>query len=820
VSDARRAFEAKPSDKPTVILRRKSTAESLPSSPVNKDGPKIPTTHSGPISTRDTIRDSTPCKEITLTKSNKDKSPVKGRSPTKDIPEEKASKKDIDKEKFCKKVKESNSKEITKSASPKPVAVEVAAKVPEGKSVIVDKTEKKMHDETPKKEKLEENKRTPVVEKPCIDTDEKLVSPKTIMHTIEVSPQETVTRNEEEKAVVIGGLNLKLGGVGKISEVGTKQEVRKTDSSDSSDSESEAEKLLKLVSKKREKVEAAKQEKLRKVSEAKDKELKKDMPSISEEAQLSSPSESQSVSPAKAAPPEDRDSQPEQKYATLPRGFKAKTSRPAAAVITPAPLPLAEKLRKDDKKDKVISQEIEGMMSAIKAVDQAITKEEQEIKMLRDSLARNLPENLEDEQSKAREGSASPDSEQQPITKEIQASLPHQVLTSSPAGKPVTTSDNIKHQERGEPQQTSQEAKDADRKKTKLEIVLNNKKADVPEPDTANKRASYAEIKLTSPTSKDTQKIPEYRSEVRHNVGGTHGMGESQLQRAKRERIIPIMLEDDDDDDDDDLTTSESLQHNDRKSRRERIIPIAVEGEGIVTPPPHVEEAAELGVARAHQAFSRTLSARPSALNSGITEGEGDSYTQSPTGTVSCPPLPRRTPADFGTVPMWQRRLSHTNSRGRGFLLDHSESFSSAGEEEEEDEDDGFQILTAESLFSTLLNRVRSLTRKMNADEIRSERSRRSSNRPTPEPNMAPSSAGIGAVHSASSGFWSSLYNSPRDSPARRISETMSRSSLGRDDDTLGGLSSPIWARSVSRDTSDADTLFSESSTPFGTLPR
>ncbi|KAK8719231.1 hypothetical protein OTU49_014163, partial [Cherax quadricarinatus] len=742
VSDARRAFEAKPSDKPTVILRRKSTAESLPSSPVNKDGPKIPTTHSGPISTRDTIRDSTPCKEITLTKSNKDKSPVKGRSPTKDIPEEKASKKDIDKEKFCKKVKESNSKEITKSASPKPVAVEVAAKVPEGKSVIVDKTEKKMHDETPKKEKLEENKRTPVVEKPCIDTDEKLVSPKTIMHTIEVSPQETVTRNEEEKAVVIGGLNLKLGGVGKISEVGTKQEVRKTDSSDSSDSESEAEKLLKLVSKKREKVEAAKQEKLRKVSEAKDKELKKDMPSISEEAQLSSPSESQSVSPAKAAPPEDRDSQPEQKYATLPRGFKAKTSRPAAAVITPAPLPLAEKLRKDDKKDKVISQEIEGMMSAIKAVDQAITKE------------------------------------------------------------------------RGEPQQTSQEAKDADRKKTKLEIVLNNKKADVPEPDTANKRASYAEIKLTSPTSKDTQKIPEYRSEVRHNVGGTHGMGESQLQRAKRERIIPIMLEDDDDDDDDDLTTSESLQHNDRpigtsssavprvtspqpsqlpnrctsdprsplfnpspepirKSRRERIIPIAVEGEGIVTPPPHVEEAAELGVARAHQAFSRTLSARPSALN-----------------------------------------------RGRGFLLDHSESFSSAGEEEEEDEDDGFQILTAESLFSTLLNRVRSLTRKMNADEIRSERSRRSSNRPTPEPNMAPSSAGIGAVHSASSGFWSSLYNSPRDSPARRISETMSRSSLGRDDDTLGGLSSPIWARSVSRDTSDADTLFSESSTPFGTLPR
>lgn len=54
----------------------------------------------------------------------------------------------------------------------------------------------------------------------------------------------------------------------------------------------------------------------------------------------------------------------------------------------------------------------------------------------------------------------------------------------------------------------------------------------------------------------------------------------------------------------------------------------------------------------------------------------------------------------------------------------------------------------------------------------------------------------------------------------RRISETMSRSSLGRDDDTFGGISSPLWTRSVSRDTSDADTLFSEASTPFGTLPR
>lgn len=53
-----------------------------------------------------------------------------------------------------------------------------------------------------------------------------------------------------------------------------------------------------------------------------------------------------------------------------------------------------------------------------------------------------------------------------------------------------------------------------------------------------------------------------------------------------------------------------------RKSRRERIIPIAVEGEGLMTPPvgAHMDEAAELGAAQAQQAFSRTMGAQPSPL--------------------------------------------------------------------------------------------------------------------------------------------------------------------------------------------------------------
>ena len=35
----------------------------------------------------------------------------------------------------------------------------------------------------------------------------------------------------------------------------------------------------------------------------------------------------------------------------------------------------------------------------------------------------------------------------------------------------------------------------------------------------------------------------------------------------------------------------------------------------------------------------------------------------------------------------------------------------------EDDDDDGFELLTAENLFSTLLSRVRSLTQKLNVQE-------------------------------------------------------------------------------------------------------
>lgn len=47
--------------------------------------------------------------------------------------------------------------------------------------------------------------------------------------------------------------------------------------------------------------------------------------------------------------------------------------------------------------------------------------------------------------------------------------------------------------------------------------------------------------------------------------------------------------------------------------------------------------------------------------------------------------------------------------------MERSDSFSSAGEDEEDE--DQFEILTAESLFTTLLDRVRNLTRRVSTED-------------------------------------------------------------------------------------------------------
>ncbi|XP_026729414.1 uncharacterized protein LOC113495041 isoform X2 [Trichoplusia ni] len=117
-----------------------------------------------------------------------------------------------------------------------------------------------------------------------------------------------------------------------------------------------------------------------------------------------------------------------------------------------------------------------------------------------------------------------------------------------------------------------------------------------------------------------------------------------------------------------------------KKSAREFIIPIAVEGKGYVTPRQRSlePETSHATTARHHRAT------KPRRISSLVSGGESE-----------------------------EEEDSHMH-RLRPSRAARAESVSS-GEDDEEDE--GFHLLTAENLFSTLLHRVRALTNRLNGEE-------------------------------------------------------------------------------------------------------
>uniref|UniRef100_A0A182SWT1 Uncharacterized protein n=1 Tax=Anopheles maculatus TaxID=74869 RepID=A0A182SWT1_9DIPT len=125
-------------------------------------------------------------------------------------------------------------------------------------------------------------------------------------------------------------------------------------------------------------------------------------------------------------------------------------------------------------------------------------------------------------------------------------------------------------------------------------------------------------------------------------------------------------------------------------------------------------------------------------------------------------------------------RLRSTRPSKRG-TADPNESASSG----EEDDDDGFEILTAENLFSTLLSRVRALTNRLNVNDVNSTR--------------FPASRFMSNLRQTQSPFWHH-----QDPFGRNLTE--------------GGNAANAWRHSMSRDLStDIDSMFSRSG---ATLPR
>ncbi|XP_076278764.1 nuak family kinase 1 isoform X2 [Lasioglossum baleicum] len=191
-----------------------------------------------------------------------------------------------------------------------------------------------------------------------------------------------------------------------------------------------------------------------------------------------------------------------------------------------------------------------------------------------------------------------------------------------------------------------------------------------------------------------------------------------------------------------------------RKSPREYIIPIAVEGGGYVTPRSgSVEPESKTGTSTSASAStnaSRSRFARPRRMSSLLSDASED---ESPFSTL------HRDSEDLLQRHMHRLRSSRPSRQPP----EHADSLSSG----EDDDDDGFELLTAENLFSTLLSRVRSLTQRLNVDDNRNA--------------GFPSSRLFGRLGpNTSQTFWG--LNKPL---SRRLTESQFRHSLSRDGDTF-----------------------------------
>uniref|UniRef100_A0AAR5Q4S2 Protein kinase domain-containing protein n=1 Tax=Dendroctonus ponderosae TaxID=77166 RepID=A0AAR5Q4S2_DENPD len=232
-----------------------------------------------------------------------------------------------------------------------------------------------------------------------------------------------------------------------------------------------------------------------------------------------------------------------------------------------------------------------------------------------------------------------------------------------------------------------------------------------------------------------------------------------------------------------------------KKSAREYIIPIAVEGGGYVTPragsvePSDTASTTSTMTNRSKSKFGRGARRLNSLLS------DRDSEDESPFAS-----LHRHTSfgKDSDNEDSKKDNFHHMHRlrriRPKKAALEHNDSVSSG----EEDDDDGFEILTAENLFSTLLSRVRDLTQRLNVEDgVR--------------PGF-PSSRLLSHFDHGTN-FWNRM-----DNPLTRhssLSRTFGRPSVST---TQSNSSFNVpWRRSVSKDlASDIETVFNDQNS--GTL--
>lgn len=150
------------------------------------------------------------------------------------------------------------------------------------------------------------------------------------------------------------------------------------------------------------------------------------------------------------------------------------------------------------------------------------------------------------------------------------------------------------------------------------------------------------------------------------------------------------------------LQTSASSQPI-KKSPREFIIPIAVEGGGFITPRAGSLEPSDSNNSTS-TAFSR-FGGRTRKLSSLFNDSEDESATSPFHRMQRHTSTGRDSDTETDPTSRFTYRLRSTRPVKKSQSNEGNDSASSG----EEDDEDGFEILTAENLFSTLLSRVRLL---------------------------------------------------------------------------------------------------------------
>ncbi|XP_015838756.1 protein piccolo isoform X2 [Tribolium castaneum] len=363
------------------------------------------------------------------------------------------------------------------------------------------------------------------------------------------------------------------------------------------------------------------------------------------------------------------------------------------------------------------------------------------------------------------------------------------------------------------------------RKTTKAEIQLNYP---MPKPATMEFKTEMAH-NVTAPPKLATQRSEVVVPVTAPSVGNLRSSSlEPESKGSPKERIIPISFEQQDtkeavqspptkppmprplqsqksttsqrsnslsrqstQDSDTETTSGEPI----KKSPREYIIPIAVEGGGYVTPRAgSVEPSDTASTTSTMTNKSRNKFGKARRLNDRDSEDE-----------TSFPSLYRHSSfgkdsdnEDSRKDAFHLHRLRST--RPKRTILEHNDSLSSG----EEDDDDGFEILTAEHLFSNLLSRVRDLTQKLNVED---------GGRPG-----FPSSRLLSHFDHGTN-FWNfhnrldPLSSSQYKYTCVRETKTYKHSTLGRSlsRERSNETSATPWRRSVSRDlASDIESVFKD----------